>query len=62
MNCWYFFIIDIFFVSVIVNIGHVLKLDAQQDERIRLECTLTSKADAEEVNLMKNIFNSIYFF
>jgi hypothetical protein len=61
MNCWYFFIIHIFFVSIIADIGQVLRLDAQQDERIRLECTLTSKADAEEVNLTKNIFNLIYF-
>ena len=31
------------------DLGEVLTLNAQQDERIRLECTLTSKADVEEV-------------
>ena len=52
MNYWYFFLINIFFVSVITDIDHVPTLDVQQNERIRLECILTSKSDAEEVNLM----------
>jgi hypothetical protein len=50
MNYWYFLIIHIFFVSVIADI---LKLDVQQDERVRLECTLTSKEDTEEVNFLR---------
>jgi len=29
--------------------GLLRSLDVQQDERIRLECTVTSKSDAEEV-------------
>lgn len=33
------------------DLGHVRVLDAQQDERIRLECSVTSKFDAEEVDV-----------
>jgi hypothetical protein len=47
MNYCYLVLITIVFVSITADIR---KLDVQQDERIRLECTLTSKADAEEVN------------
>ena len=51
MDWWYFFI-SIFFVSVTADIGRVHTLNVQQDERIRLECTLTSKKDAEAVNMI----------
>jgi hypothetical protein len=44
-NSLYWF--AIFFISINANIQ---KIDVQQNERIRLECTLTSKVDAEEVN------------
>ena len=47
-SCFYFFA-NIFLVTTTTDIGHVRALDAQQDERIRLECTVTSKLDAEEV-------------
>jgi hypothetical protein len=50
MDWWYFFL-SIFFVSVTADIGRVHTLNIQQDERVRLECTLTSKKDAEEVNM-----------
>lgn len=36
--------------------GHIRTIDAQQDERIRLECTVTSKSDAEEVCVESNFF------
>jgi len=48
---WWFFFISIFFVSVTADIGRVHTLNIQQDERVRLECTLTSKKDAEGVNM-----------
>ena len=48
-SCLYF-LANIFLVTTTTtDIGHVRTLDAQQDERIRLECTVTSKLDAEEV-------------
>jgi hypothetical protein len=53
MDWWlWFYIFTILFlvtVTTTTDIGHVRTLDAQQDERIRLECTVTSKSDAEEV-------------
>ncbi len=62
MNYWYYFIIiNLFFVSITADIGHVLTVDVQQDERIRLECTLTSKTDAEEVSFMKIHSNELFF-
>ncbi|CAF1536962.1 unnamed protein product [Rotaria magnacalcarata] len=35
------------------NIGHVRTLDVQENERVRLECILTSTKDAEEVMWMR---------
>jgi hypothetical protein len=46
---WFYFFINLFLVTATTDTGHVRTLDAQQDERIRLECTVTSKLDAEEV-------------
>jgi hypothetical protein len=52
---WFYFFANLFLVTVTrtttTDIGHVRTLDAQQDERIRLECTVTSKLDAEEVGV-----------
>ena len=42
---------NIFLVTVTADLGHIRTLDAQQDERVRLECTVTSKLDAEEVSV-----------
>lgn len=61
--CFYFFA-NILFITVTSNdLGHVRTLDVQQDERIRLECSVTSKFDAEEVCveyyfIRLNAFNS----
>ena len=60
MDCWYF-LISIYFVSVTADIGHVLTLNVQQDERIRLECTLTSKADAEDVRIIFEVETFLKF-
>jgi hypothetical protein len=59
---WRYFFISIFFVSVSADIGHVLTLNVLQDERIRFECTLTSKTDAEEVKMISqmNYFEFIF--
>jgi hypothetical protein len=46
---WYYFLLSTVLITVLADIGPVRTLDAQQDERIRLECTVTSKLDAEEV-------------
>lgn len=48
---WYYFLISIFVASVTANIRHVQTLDAQENERVRLECTLTSTKDAEDVSM-----------
>ncbi len=52
--CFYVFA-NLFLITVTTNtttdIGHIRTLDAQQDERIRFECTVTSKLDAEEVGV-----------
>lgn len=40
---------NVLLVAVTADIGHIRTVDAQQDERVRLECTVTSKLDAEEV-------------
>jgi hypothetical protein len=61
MNYWSFFLIHIFFFLITTNSGDVPTLDVQQDERIRLECTLTSKSDAEEVNLLLK-YIELHFF
>ena len=50
MDQWYF-LISLCFVTTTADIGHVLTVDVQQDERIRLECTVTSKLDVEEVSV-----------
>ncbi|CAF0756451.1 unnamed protein product [Rotaria sp. Silwood1] len=50
--CYYFLTI-IFYVTIIADIGHIRTIDVQQDERIRLECTVTSKLDAEEAMWMR---------
>ncbi|CAF1446434.1 unnamed protein product [Adineta steineri] len=52
MDWWYFFI-SIYFATVTADIGQVHTLNVQQDERVRLECTLTSKQDAEEAMWMR---------
>ena len=52
MGCswmWHYSLLNFLFVTVAADLDQVLILNAQQDERIRLECTLTSKADVEEV-------------
>jgi hypothetical protein len=52
MDWWlqFYFFANVFLVIVTTtDLGHIRTLDAQQDERIRLECTVTSKLDAEEV-------------
>lgn len=46
---WYYFLTGIFYVTVIADNAHIRTIDVQQDERIRLECTVTSKFDVEEV-------------
>jgi hypothetical protein len=48
---WYYYLTSILFVTVIADLDNVRIIDAQQDERIRLECTVTSKIDAEEVRV-----------
>jgi hypothetical protein len=53
MDEWYF-LISLFFVTTTADIGHVLTVDVQQDERIRFECELTSKIDAEEVSIQSS--------
>ncbi|UJR10324.1 hypothetical protein I4U23_014530 [Adineta vaga] len=52
MDWWYFFL-SIYFVSVTADIRRVLTLSVQQDELIRLECTVTSKQDAEGAMWMR---------
>ncbi|CAF3371440.1 unnamed protein product [Rotaria sp. Silwood1] len=50
---WWYLLISIFFTSVTANISHVQTLDIQENERVRLQCTLTSTKDAEEVMWMR---------
>ena len=38
------------FITAAAGIGHILTLDVQLDERVRLECTVSSKIDADEVS------------
>lgn len=51
MDWWLYFsiFINLFLLTIAHDTGLVRKVDVQQDERIRLECTVTSKLDAEEV-------------
>lgn len=51
MDWWLYFYIftNLILITFTTNIGPIRTLDAQQDERVRLECTVTSKLDAEEV-------------
>lgn len=37
--------------TISTDLSSLRSLDAQQDERVRLECTVTSKSDAEEVGI-----------
>ncbi len=47
MNYWYFS----FFIFIrAADIDHVRKFDVQLNERIQLECTFTSKTDADGVD------------
>ncbi len=47
MNYWYFS----FFIFIrATDIDHVRKFDVQLNERIQLECILTSKTDADGVD------------
>ena len=51
---WFYFFANLCLIIVTTtttttNNSYIRALDAQQDERIRLECTVTSKSDAEEV-------------
>ncbi|CAF1425628.1 unnamed protein product [Adineta steineri] len=50
---YYYFFTSTFFVTIIANTDYIHTVDAQQDERIRLECTVTSKLDAEEAMWMR---------
>ncbi|CAF1169112.1 unnamed protein product [Rotaria sordida] len=50
---YYHFLNIIFYVTINANIDHIRTIDVQQDERIRLECTVTSKLDAEEAMWMR---------
>ncbi|CAF2520831.1 unnamed protein product [Rotaria sp. Silwood2] len=50
---WWYLLISIFFASVTANINHIQTLDVQENERVRLQCTLTSTKDAEEVMWMR---------
>ncbi|CAF0790325.1 unnamed protein product [Rotaria sordida] len=50
---WWYLLISIFIASVTANISHVQTLDVQENERVRLQCTLTSTKDAEEVMWMR---------
>ena len=58
---WYYFLISISFVTVIADTGHVKAIYGQQDERIRLECTVSSRLDAEEVCVEKYFIRSNAF-
>lgn len=46
---WYLLLLKFIIIEVIANTAHIRSVDAQQNERIRLECKLSSKLDAEEV-------------
>ncbi|CAF1247805.1 unnamed protein product [Adineta ricciae] len=50
---WYYFLISVSFVTVIADAGHVKAIYGQQDERIRLECIVSSRLDAEEAMWMR---------
>lgn len=51
---WWYFLLSIYFVTAAADIPRVHTLNVQQDERIRLECIVTTKQDAEEVRLMNS--------
>ena len=48
MDWWYFFL-SVYFVTATADIARVHTFNIQQDERVRFECVVTSKQDAEEV-------------
>ncbi|UJR35712.1 hypothetical protein I4U23_028462 [Adineta vaga] len=50
---WYYFLINILFVTVIADTDHIKAIYGQQDERIRLECIVSSRLDAEEAMWMR---------
>ncbi|CAF0846550.1 unnamed protein product [Adineta ricciae] len=52
MDWWYFFL-SVYFVTAAADIGRVHTFNIQQDERVRLECIVTSKQDAEEAMWMR---------
>ena len=61
MDSWLYlyFFPHLFLLTMTMNstdLGQVRVLDAQQDERIRLECSVTSKFDAEEVDVESYFF------
>ena len=52
--CFYYLLAQTILVTIAQNstdFNSIRVLDAQQDERIRLECSMTSKFDAEEVDV-----------
>lgn len=63
MDCWYFFL-SVYFVTATADIGRVHTFNIQQDERVRLECVVTSKQDAEEVkaNLVFKVIVIFFVF
>ncbi|CAF2984801.1 unnamed protein product [Rotaria socialis] len=50
---WYYLFISPLYVTIIADTSHIRTIDVQQDERVRLECTVTSKLDAEEAMWMR---------
>ena len=62
MDCWsqyYMLTIITFLIIVIAETSHIRTIDVHQDERIRLECIVTSKLDAEEVRMCRISFFSV---
>jgi hypothetical protein len=54
---YWFILANMFLAGVTAHLNHIRTVDAQQDERIRLECTVTSKLDAEEVSCQQELFS-----
>ena len=62
-RCRYSLLTGLLLITVAAGIGHILTLDVQLDERVRLECTVPSKMDADEVSahLRLALFIRVHF-
>lgn len=58
---WRYLLISTYFSLITANSRHVNILDVQENERVRLQCTVTSTKDAEEVS-MKCLFTNLIYF